>query len=144
LSGGADGLVISYDLSEDAEAAPRAEVARVEPAATAGNEASRGAQLFKKCAACHTVTPDGGHKAGPSLHRLFGRTAGSRADYPYSEALRVSELVWTEETVGRLFEIGPDRLLPGTKMPLQRMPDADDRAELIAHLKRITAPGAAD
>jgi cytochrome c len=144
LSGGADGLVISYDLSEEAEADPRAEVARVEPAAPPEDEGSRGARLFKKCAACHTVTPDGGHKAGPSLHGLFGRTAGSRADYPYSEALRVSGLVWTGETVARLFEIGPDRLLPGTKMPLQRMPDAGDRAELIAHLKRITAPGAAD
>jgi cytochrome c len=143
LSGGADGLVISYDLSEDAEAQTAA-LARVEPAATPGDESSRGAQLFKKCAACHTVTPDGGHKAGPSLFGLFGRTAGSRADYPYSEALRASRLVWTEETVARLFEIGPERLLPGTKMPLQRMPDADDRAELIAHLKRITAPGAAD
>jgi cytochrome c len=144
LSGGADGLVISYDLSEEAEVAPTAEIARVEPAAAPGDEGSRGAQLFKKCAACHTVTPDGGHKAGPSLFALFGRTAGSRPGYPYSKALRASALVWTEETVARLFEIGPDRLLPGTKMPLQRMPDADDRAELIAHLKRITAPGAAD
>ena len=106
----------------------------------APGDGSRGGQLFRKCAACHTVTADGGHKAGPSLHGLFGRTAGSRPDYPYSAALRASHMVWTEATVAKLFEVGPQALVPGSKMPLQRMPDAADRAELIAYLKRVTAP----
>jgi hypothetical protein len=30
--------------------------------------------------------------------------------------------------------------VPGSKMPLQRMPAAADRALLVEHLKRITAP----
>jgi len=51
-----------------------------------------------------------------------------------------SDLVWTEETVDKLFAIGPDHLLPGTKMPLQRMPDRQDRADLIAFLKEVTRP----
>ena len=52
-----------------------------------------------------------------------------------------SRLVWTEETVDRLFEIGPESLVPGSKMPLQRMPERRRSRALIAHLKRITAPG---
>ena len=138
LSGGADGLVVTYDLRQAPEAAPPP---RAESAATAEAGDSRGARLFRKCAACHTVTPDGGHKAGPSLHGLFGSVAGSRPDYPYSRALRSSRLVWTEKTVSRLFEVGPEQLVPGSKMPLQRMPDPKDRAELVTYLKRITASG---
>jgi cytochrome c len=138
LSGGADGLVLTYDLDQGsaAEPAPEPPVAALQ---TEGD--GRGAELFRKCSACHTLTPDGGHRAGPTLHGVFGREAGGQPDYPYSPALRESELVWTEETVSRLFEIGPDKLVPGSKMPLQRMPSAKDRAELIDYLKRATVPG---
>jgi cytochrome c len=135
LSGGADGLVLTYDLSEPMDAAP--ELAQ---AAAMQADGSRGAELFRKCSACHTVTPDGDHRAGPTLYCLFGRAAGSRSDYPYSAALEESDLVWTEQTVARLFEVGPEVLVPGSKMPLQRIPNARDRADLIAYLKQITAP----
>ena len=139
LSGGADGLVLTYDLDRDA-----GELAAAGPAAAhaaAGpDDGSRGARLFRKCAACHTVTPDGGHRAGPTLYGLFGRTAGSRPDYPYSAALEHSHLVWTKKTVARLFEVGPQVLVPGSKMPLQRMPSAADRKALVAYLSRVTRP----
>jgi cytochrome c len=137
LSGGTDGLVLTYDLTNDgAEPAPARAVAAALP-----DDGSRGAELFRKCVACHTVTPDSDHRAGPTLHRLFGRRAGADPDYPYSAALQQSDLIWTEETVARLFEVGPDVLVPGSKMPLQRMPNAADRAALVAYLKHITRPG---
>lgn len=138
LSGGADGLVLTYDLAK-APTAAKPVVAAL-PAAVPADDGSRGARLFRKCAACHTVTPEGGHRAGPTLYRLFGRKAGSRPDYPYSAALERSDLVWNEQTIARLFEVGPETLTPGSKMPLQRMPSAADRAELVAYLKQITAP----
>ena len=148
LSGGADGLVLSYDLTREhpPDAVPEGSLdGPLEVTADpAPGDGGRGGQLFRKCAACHTVTADGGHKAGPSLHELFGRTAGSRPDYPYSAALRASHVVWTEANVAKLFEVGPEALVPGSKMPLQRMPDAVDRAELIAYLKRVTAARAGE
>ncbi len=141
LSGGADGLVLTYDLDRD-ETEEQAYRDDVEQASAGGSEkpADRGEKLFKTCVACHTTGPDDGHKAGPTLYNLFGRKAGSHPGYRYSKALEESDLIWTEETVSRLFEIGPDHLLPGTKMPLQRMPSPKDRADLIAFLKRITTP----
>ena len=99
----------------------------------------RGPKLFAKCAACHTLTGDGGNRAGPPLAGLFGRRAGSVADYPYSPALRDSGIVWTEETVARLFDMGPDRFVPGSKMPLQRLTDPRDRGDLIDYLKQMSA-----
>ena len=85
------------------------------------------------------VTSDGGNKAGPTLYGLFGRHAGGVAGYNYSPALSASTLVWTDETIDGLFEAGPGDYTPGSKMPLQRMPSAEDRATLITFLKRITA-----
>ena len=91
--------------------------------------------------ACHTVTPDGGHRAGSTLYRLFGRPAGGHPDYPYPASLQHGDVIWTEETVARSFEVGPDVMVPGSKMPLQRIPNAADRAALVACLKRITTRG---
>jgi len=139
LSGGADGLVLTYNLAQDE---PEKLAATTTSSATAvvTKNISRGEKLFQTCIACHTTGPDGGRKAGPTLHRLFGRKAGSHPDYRYSKALEESDLIWSETTVDRLFDIGPDHLLPGTKMPLQRMPDPKDRADLILFLKRVTTP----
>ena len=102
----------------------------------------RGAALFRKCAACHSVAADGAKRAGPTLRGLFGRRAGMVGGYKYSDALRGADLIWTEETVDALFAEGPHKYTPGSKMPIQRMTSAEDRAHLIAFLKRITTPQA--
>ena len=99
----------------------------------------RGAYHFRKCAVCHNLDNSDVPKAGPTLMGLFGRRVGSHPGYRYSDALRNSTIIWNEETVSQLFELGPDVLLPGTKMPLQKLPDAQARADLIAFLKEKTA-----
>lgn len=97
---------------------------------------SESARLFRACAACHSFAPDGGNKAGPTFAGLFGRKAGSVPGYPYSQALLDADLVWDENTLSDLFERGPEHYLPGTTMPLQRLPDAGKRALLIGYLKQ--------
>lgn len=97
-------------------------------------------QFARKCSVCHTLTPDDANRAGPTLYGIFGREAGTLPGYPYSEALLESDIVWTAETIGRLFDDGPDVVTPGTKMPIQRLKDAEERDALIAFLKRTTMP----
>jgi len=46
--------------------------------------------------------------------------------------------VWTPETLGKLFELGPEVFTPGSKMPLQRMADPAQRDALIAFLRLAT------
>lgn len=75
----------------------------------------------------------------PSLKGVFGRRAGTVKGYRYSQALEGSDIVWTEETIDQLFDLGPDHVTPGSKMPMQRIASARDRADLIAFLKRETA-----
>ena len=77
---------------------------------------------------------------GECLARLFGRKAGEVPGYAYSPALKQSGLVWDGASVDRLFADGPEAMVPGSKMPLQRMPDAQDRAELIRFLEHATRP----
>lgn len=96
-------------------------------------------QFLRKCSVCHTLTPDGGRKAGPSLHGLFGRRAGTYPGYEYSEALNGSDVIWSDVSVDKLFELGPDHYTPGSKMPMQQIAKPEDRADLIAYLKEATA-----
>lgn len=95
-------------------------------------------EFLRKCSVCHTLTPDGANRAGPTLYGLFGRKAGTVAGYKYSQALSNSDIVWTPETVSLLFEQGPDIVTPGTKMPVQRLKSVERRDALIAYLKQAT------
>jgi cytochrome c len=141
LSAGADEVVRVWNLASGEEIGVNGQRRRPSIAHLSDGEPdSRGAELFAKCAVCHTVGPDGGRRAGPSLYGVFGRRAGTVDGYRYSDALKDSELVWGEVTIDALFNEGPAAYTPGSKMPLQRMSSPEDRAELIAYLKRITAP----
>jgi cytochrome c len=97
-----------------------------------------GAQVFRACIACHALSADDGEKAGPSLHGLFGRKIGSLPGYRYSDALKRMDIVWTPETVAKMFEVGPMTYTPGTKMPEQKIGAATDREALVEFLKKAT------
>ncbi len=97
-------------------------------------------EFQRKCSVCHTLIEDGQNRAGPTLFKVFGRKAGTLPGYKYSEALLESQIIWDEETIGRLFDDGPDKVVPGTKMPVQRLKQIDRRDDLIRFLKEATEP----
>ncbi len=98
-------------------------------------------QFMRKCSICHALSPPPSRKAGPSLHNLFGRRAGTVPGYPYSEILTGSDIIWSNETIDALFDLGPDHYIPGSKMPMQRIAEAGDRRDLIDYLRRASAEG---
>ncbi|WP_035251452.1 c-type cytochrome [Actibacterium atlanticum] len=95
-------------------------------------------QFMRKCSICHTLTPGASRKAGPSLHGVFGRRAGTVPDYLYSDTLTGSDIIWDEDTIDQLFDLGPDHYIPGSKMPMQRITDPQDRRDLTDFLKTAT------
>ena len=97
-----------------------------------------GAEVFRACVACHTLSPDEGNRAGPTLAGIFGRRIASLPGYNFSDALKKLDIVWTPETVAKLFEIGPMAYTPGTKMPEQRIGSAEDRKALTDFLAKAT------
>lgn len=96
-----------------------------------------GAEVFRACIACHTLKPDAGPRAGPTLAGIFGRRIASLPGYDFSPALKELDIVWTPETISKLFEIGPAAYTPGTKMPEQRV-GVEDRAALVKFLEKAT------
>ena len=102
-------------------------------------EVSNGEKQFaRKCSVCHTLVENGKKRAGPTLYKIFGRKAGTLEGYKYSKALIDSDIIWNEESINRLFDEGPDKVTPGTKMPIQRMKKIQDRQDLVMFLKKAT------
>jgi len=102
-------------------------------------EVSNGEKQFaRKCSVCHTLVENGKKRAGPTLYKIFGRKAGTLEGYKYSKALIESDIIWNEESINRLFDEGPDKVTPGTKMPIQRMKKIQDRQDLVMFLKKAT------
>ncbi len=97
-----------------------------------------GAEVFRHCVACHTLTPDEGNKAGPTLWHIFGRRIATLPGYNFSPALKRLDIVWSKQTVSKLFEIGPAHYTPGTKMPEQTIGAPEDRRALVDFLGRVT------
>jgi cytochrome c len=100
-------------------------------------DAARGAEVFRKCATCHTLEANGRNRVGPRLAGVFGRTAGSVADFRYTDALRNSGIVWDDASLDAYLK-DSEAFVPGTKMYGGLTLDAD-RADLIAYLRKATA-----
>ena len=95
-------------------------------------------QFMRKCSICHALEPGPSRKAGPTLHGVFGRRAGTVEGYFYSDTLSGSHIVWDETSIDALFDEGPDHYIPGSKMPMQVIAGAQDRADLVAYLREAT------
>lgn len=138
LTGGADGKIRRWNARTGDPIGSNLLGTPADPlAAYAGD---RGADVFRACVACHTLSATEMQRAGPTLAGLYGRKIASLPGYRFSDALKTMDIVWTPQTVARLFEIGPNAYTPGTKMPEQRIGSAEDRRALTDFLGRATAP----
>jgi cytochrome c len=115
-------------------------------APAAAQDAERGKTQFGQCRACHSLDA-GKNGVGPSLHGLFGRTAGTVEKYAYSPDMKAAGekgLKWDD---AQLMEYLAD---PGAflrkylgkssvtnKMP-NKFPDETLRKNIIAFLKDAT------
>ena len=136
LTGGADNIIRRWNAVTGEPVDPLLFETAGDPlAAYAGD---RGADIFRACVACHTLGADHANRAGPTLAGLFGRRIATLPGYDFSDALKRLDIVWTPETVSRLFEVGPSAYTPGTKMPEQRIGSEQDRAALVQFLERAT------
>jgi cytochrome c len=137
LTGGADRLLRRWNATTGDHIGAATTVGPSDPLAEFAGD--RGADVYRACVACHTLQPDDGNRAGPSLHGIFGRRIATLPGYNFSPALREMDIVWSKETVARLFEIGPAAYTPGTTMPEQRITSPADREALVEFLERATA-----
>ncbi|MDI1263188.1 MAG: c-type cytochrome [bacterium] len=136
LTGGADNMIRRWNtVTGEPVDAVLLETAADPLAAYNGD---RGAEIYRACIACHTLGADQGNRAGPTLSGIYGRRIATLPGYNFSESLKRLDIVWTPETVAKLFEMGPQAYTPGTKMPEQTIGSAQDRAALVQFLERAT------
>jgi len=136
LTGGADRVIRRWDAASGEPIGAVTVGGPQDPlAAFAGDP---GAEVFRACVACHALKQDDANRAGPTLAGLFGRRIARLPGYNFSPALKSLDIVWTPETVAKLFELGPATFTPGTKMPEQRITSAADRTALVKFLEKAT------
>jgi cytochrome c len=113
------------------------------------SDAKAGAKVFKKCAACHSLKA-GKKKVGPSLHGLYGRTAGTFVDakgkkFKHSKdlvAAGAAGLVWDAENFAE-YIAKPKPYIAGvigkkkakTKMAFNGLKKAKRVENLVAYLE---------
>ena len=97
-------------------------------------DAAAGKAVFAQCTACHSV--DGSNGAGPSLKGVVGRKVGSLEGFRYSRAMKNTAYAWDAKTLDA-YLTDPASAIAGNVMPFSGIPDAKQRADLIAYLATL-------
>lgn len=106
----------------------------------------KGAKVFKKCKACHTLKEGEANKIGPNLYGIFTRGVASVEDFNYSKAMRAkaAEIAeWNDETLAE-YLTKPSKYVKGTAMSFAGLRKEKQRVNIIAYLRAETSPAPAE
>ncbi len=133
--GGLRGLFVGLALAgAGAGAATAGEDDLAERLARASSE--RGEEVFLVCRACHMIEAGAPHTIGPNLWGVIGRPVASAEGYDrYTQGMSSLGGVWTPARLD-IYLRQPMVEVQGTTMAFPGVPDAGDRADLIAWLNR--------
>ncbi len=97
-------------------------------------DVAKGAEVFKKCAACHTVNQGGANGIGPNLYATLGEAiAQGKGGFAFSDALKAVGGNWTFDAMNAWLT-SPRKFAAGTKMTFAGLSNPQDRANVIAYL----------
>ena len=104
-------------------------------------DVKKGAQVFKKCEACHSGDKGGPNKIGPNLWDVVDRPIASHPGFSYSSALQKfsdgSKKKWTYERLNHWLH-DPRGYVSGTAMTFPGVKEDQDRADVIAYLHTLS------
>jgi cytochrome c len=98
-------------------------------------DAAKGADVFKKCAACHNADKGGANGVGPNLWGLLGEPVGQGRGFAFSPALSGKGGTWNWDNLSQWLT-SPKAFAPGTKMTFAGISNPQDRANVIAFLNQ--------
>ena len=99
----------------------------------ASADAGKGADVFKKCQACHTAEQGQPNGLGPNLFHVLGEPIGQGRGFAWSPALSGKGGTWDWNTLSEWLA-NPKKFAPGTKMTFAGLSSPEDRANVIAFL----------
>ena len=115
------------------------EIVKVAANSTKISPIERGAKLYKRCKACHTLEDGGRHKVGPNLWDIYGAKAGSKEGFAYSKVMAASDVIWDETTMDG-YIAKPSTFMKGNRMSFIGIKKQEDRDALQLYLKAQTSP----
>lgn len=95
------------------------------------------AEFRAHCMGCHSFACN---RRGPKLQDIFGRKAGSSDGFAFTDDLKNSGIVWTDETMDAFLR-DPSKVVPGTWMTFGRVENAKERRDIILYLHRQDKSG---
>ncbi|WP_298669434.1 cytochrome c family protein [uncultured Sphingomonas sp.] len=99
-------------------------------------DAAKGAEVFKKCAACHTINQGGANGIGPNLYGTLGEgIAQGKAGFAFSDALKAVGGNWDFDKMNAWLT-SPRKFANGTKMTFAGLSNPQDRADIILYLNQ--------
>lgn len=119
---------------EEAGAGGAAEVAIASLLPTA--DAAKGAEVFKKCSACHSVNQGGANGIGPNLYGTMGKPLAGHAGFAYSDALKGVGGNWDFDKMNAWLT-SPRKFANGTKMTFAGLSNPQDRANVIVYMNQL-------
>ncbi|WP_420136439.1 c-type cytochrome [Sphingomonas sp.] len=97
---------------------------------------AKGADVFKKCAACHNADKGGANALGPNIYGVVGDAiASGRGGFAFSDALKSKGGKWDFDSLNAWLT-SPKTFAPGTKMTFAGLSNPQDRANVIAYLNQ--------
>lgn len=97
----------------------------------------KGANIAKRCGACHNFQEGAGAKVGPDLYGVVDRPVASAPGFAYSAAMKAHGGDWTPQRLNA-FLTNPKADVPGTAMAFAGIPKEMERADLIAYLNSLS------
>ena len=95
-----------------------------------------GKQVATKCQSCHNLDQGGPNMTGPNLYGVLGRQPGTHPGFAYSDVLKKSGIVWSDDTLDAWIK-NPAVLVPHTLMSFAGITQAQTRANIIAYLNTL-------
>ena len=109
------------------------------PALLAKADPAKGETTAAICKACHAFEAGAPSPIGPNLHDVVGRKIASVEGFNYSPALKAhAGEVWSYENLNHWIT-NPQAFASGTTMAFPGLPDAQQRADVIAFLRTKTS-----
>src|ERR1700761_6506149 len=127
---------------ESTETQAAAPAAPEKPAPSAADvwakaDATKGADIAKKCAACHDFTKGGPNKVGPNLFGIVGDKKGEGRGFNFSAAMKAKGGTWTIDDLSQFID-NPKGFVPGTAMGFAGIQKGSERADVIAYLNSLS------
>lgn len=103
-------------------------------------DAAAGEKTAKVCTACHSFANTGDNKVGPGLWEVVNRKPGTHEGFKYSQGMTTfgETHTWDFATLD-VYLTNPKAEVPGNKMAFAGLKKPEDRANVIAYLRSLSA-----